>query len=72
MALEMLEFIDLRLIESRAAWNGPVPEYQVLVADVSMPSVARDTRLTLLSRVIAGTREQHYQYKQSMIAPGSG
>jgi hypothetical protein len=31
MALEMLEFIDSRLFASRVAWNGPVPEYQVLV-----------------------------------------
>src|SRR5579859_2870960 len=40
MALEMLEFIVSRLLASSAAWKGPVPEYHVFVAVVSMPSKA--------------------------------
>ena len=39
-AVEMLEFMDSRLLAIRAAWNGRLPTYQVLEALVSMPSNA--------------------------------
>src|SRR5438270_2309564 len=47
MALDRLEFIDSRLLERSAAWNGTVPTYQPLLALVSIPSKAfahRDTQ----------------------------
>src|SRR5580704_5267009 len=47
MALEMLAFIDSRLLASNAAWKGALPAYQPLVALVSIPSNAfaqRDTQ----------------------------
>jgi hypothetical protein len=40
MALEMLAFIDSRLLASSAAWNGMLPAYQELDALVSIPSKA--------------------------------
>ena len=40
MALESPEFIDSRLLDSSAAWNGALPTYQLFVALVSMPSKA--------------------------------
>jgi hypothetical protein len=47
MALEMLLLNDSRLLESRAAWNGALPTYQLLVeAVVSMPSNALAQRAT--------------------------
>src|SRR5882762_7650104 len=38
IALEMLSFIDCRLLASRAAWKGALPAYQLLVPLVSLPS----------------------------------
>ena len=46
MALEMLSFIDWRLLDSSAAWKGALPTYQPLEALVSMPSKALAQRLT--------------------------
>src|SRR5207247_1494063 len=40
MALERLEFMDSRLLDRSAAWNGALPTYQLLAALVSMPSKA--------------------------------
>src|SRR6266851_9011221 len=37
IALEMLAFMNCRLLDRSAAWNGPGPTYQELVALVSMP-----------------------------------
>ena len=53
MALEMIEFIDSRLFASR--WNGPVPEYKVLVADVSIPSMAFAHRETQPNTIAYGS-----------------
>ena len=46
MALEMPLFIDSRLLDSSAAWNGALPTYQELDALVSMPSNAFAQRVT--------------------------
>src|SRR5437660_435281 len=46
MALERLEFIDSRLLDRNAAWNGALPTYQLLPALVSIPSNAFDQRST--------------------------
>src|SRR5437763_8418668 len=55
MALEMFAFIDSRLLASRPAWKGPVPEYQVLVAVVSMPSNAFAHRETQPNTIAYGS-----------------
>src|SRR2546429_8272582 len=44
IALERLEFIDSRLLERNAAWNGALTAYQLLVGLVSAPSKALGQR----------------------------
>ena len=46
IALEMPLFIDSRLLDSSAAWNGALPTYHELDALVSMPSNAFAQRVT--------------------------
>src|SRR3989475_13285450 len=46
IALERLEFIDSRLLDRNAGWNGALPTHQLVLMLVSIPSKAFHQRAT--------------------------